>query len=218
MFFGISPLKAFLVIGTLGMFICVAFRRRVYGLSILHCAVFTLLLTAAGVAGAVLLYAIENGFSAWNGVSFFGSVFLIPVVMPIIGLLFRQRPGQTMDICAPCVAIMIACLRISCFLTGCCGGWTMCIEGLCFAWPTQMLDSIGDLMIMVWLLQREEKNKAFGTLYPLFMVLYSTMRFFLEFLRDTPKDWLLLSHGQWFSALAVLIGVLWLGRKKASGH
>lgn len=210
MFKHVSNLEALLTVGTIGMFICMIYRRKKYSLSVLKCAVLTLILTAVGVLGAKLLFALENGFLAWDGVSFFGSVFLIPCLMPLFGRLLRQKPGATTDLCAPCVAIMIACLRISCALSGCCGGWTMCLGGLCFSWPTQMMDSIGDLLILIWLLKKEDNKEYVGTLYPLFMVFYSIMRFFLEFLRDTPKDWLLLSHGQWFSLGALLTGLAWL--------
>ena len=203
----------FLVIltcGAVAMLACTIYRRKKYFLNILQCVVFTVLLTLVGVAGAKLLFAMESGFQAWDGVSFFGSVFLIPVVMPLIGLLFRLRPNQALDVCAPCVAAMIACLRINCFVSGCCGGWEVCIGSLCFAWPTQIIDSLWDLLLMERMMTRELKVPSDGKLYPMFMVLYSVMRFFLEFLRDTPKDWLMLSHGQWFSLAALLLGVVWI--------
>ena len=41
-------------------------------------------------------------------------------------------------------------------------------------------------------------------------------RFVIEFLRDTPKDWLKLSHGQWFSIIAVIAGIVWLALKTRS--
>lgn len=204
----ISVFRLVLVIGILGMLLCAYKRRNTFGLSGWQCGLFTGLLTGTGVAGAMLLYYLEVG--TFGGVSFYGSVFLIPIIMPLIGLFFRLKPSQTMDICGPCVAIMIGCLRFSCFLTGCCGGWTACIGNICFEWPTQILDSIGDFAIMTWLLQREGRDSKSGKLYPCFMLAYSAMRFFLEFLRDTAKDWLLLSHGQWFALLAILIGTLWL--------
>lgn len=205
-----------LTTGTLGMFVCLWQRRQVFALKKWQCVPFTLLLTAVGVTGAMLMYFLETG--AVGGVSFYGSVFLIPLLMPLVGLLFRLKPGQTMDICGPCVAIMIGCMRFGCFLTGCCGGWRVCLGGLCFAWPTQALDSLGDFAIMTWLLQKEEQTPQSGKLYPLFMVAYSAMRFLLEFLRDTPKDWLHLSHGQWFAMAAILLGAGWIFWQKRAGE
>ena len=130
--------------------------------------------------------------------------------MPLVGYLFRLRPNQILDICAPCVAVMIACLRVNCFVSGCCGGWEVCLGTLRFAWPTQIIDSLWDLLIMERMMTREQTVPSNGKLYPMFMVMYSLMRFFLEFLRDTPKNWLMLSHGQWFSLAALIVGGVWL--------
>lgn len=204
----LSPLGLMLLIGTCGMFVCAYLRREQFRLSLPLCIGFSLLLTVCGVVGAMVLYFLECG--SFGGVSFYGSVILIPLLMPLIGLLFRLKPGQTMDLCGPCVALMIGCLRINCFISGCCGGWMACVGDFCFTWPTQMIDSIADFAIMLWLLRTEAKQPHSGKLYPMFMVSYSVMRFFLEFLRDTPKDWLNLSHGQWFALAAITIGVSWL--------
>lgn len=204
----ISTYWLMLVVGMAGMFLCTYRRKEHFGLNLEQCAAFTLLLTGVGVIGAMMLYFFESG--SFGGVSFFGSVYLIPLLMPLAGLLFRLKPGQSLDICGPCVAIMIGCMRFNCFLSGCCGGWEVCMGNLCFSWPTQTIDSISDFAIMVWLLQLESNNRKAGRLYPLFMVAYSSMRFLNEFLRDTPKDWLYMSHGQWFAIAAAIIGLVWL--------
>ncbi len=210
----VSTLPVMLVLGTLGMALSVLRRRARFGLTRLRAVLLTLMLTAVGVAGARILYILENGPE--GGVSFYGSVFLIPLLMPLAGRLLGLRFRQTMDICGPCVAIMIGCLRVNCFLSGCCGGWTVCLGKLCFAWPTQALDSIGDFIIGGWLMHLEEQGQGNGRLYPLFMAAYSIMRFFLEFLRDTPKNVLGMSNGQWYAIIAVLAGLFWiiLGKKK----
>lgn len=211
----ISSYPIVLAVGTVGMFVCLFRRRDIFRLNALQCGIFTLCLTAVGVLGAMLLFLAETG--RFGGISFYGSVFLIPPLMPPIGLLFKQKPQQSLDVCAPCVAVMIGCLRVNCFLSGCCGGRTACIGNFCFAWPTQMIDSLADFLILGWLLKREREKPCSGTLYPLFMVAYSTMRFLLEFLRDTPKDWLYLSHGQWFAMIAVIVGTVWFRLREKQG-
>ena len=197
------------------MFACLWARRKRFSLNVVQAALFTLLLTLVGVAGAMLLYYLETG--EFGGVSFFGSLFLIPLLMPLVGLLFRLKPGQTLDICGPCVAIMIGCMRFNCVINGCCGGWQVCLGNLCFSWPTQALDSIGDFAILLWLLRLEGQGKGKDKLYPLLLIAYSAMRFLLEFLRDTSKDWLGLSHGHWFALAAMLLGGLWIALHKPKG-
>ena len=203
-----SSYYVMLLLGTLGMYLCICLHQKRFPLGFVGGAAFTLLLTAVGVAGAMLLYFLESG--SFGGVSFYGSVFLIPLLMPLVGLLFHMKPWQTMDLCGPCVAIMIGCMRVNCVLNGCCGGWEVCLGNFCFSWPTQAMDSIADFAIMLWLLSLERDNRAKGTLYPRFMIAYSVMRFLLEFLRDTPKNWLYLSHGQWFALAAIVAGAVWM--------
>lgn len=199
------------------MLVCILTRRKKFSLSVPQSVAFTLLLTATGVVGAKLLFFMESGFQGWEGISFFGSVFLIPLLVPLSGYLFRLTPGQPLDLCAPCVAIMIAVLRVNCFLSGCCGGWSVCIGSLCFHWPTQIIESFGDVFILYQLLSQENKSAYNGRLYPSFMILYGVLRFFIEFLRDTPKNWLMMSHGQWFAVASILIGALWILWKKTKG-
>ena len=199
-----------LSIGAVGMLTYAIIQRKKYSLNVLQVALVTILLTLVGVAGAKLMFATENGFQAWGGISFFGSVFLIPVMMPLLGLLFRLKFSQTLDLCAPCVAIMITCLRVNCMISGCCGGWQVCIGEVCFTWPTQAIESVMDLIIFLLLLKLGTDNTHNGRLYPTFMISYGSIRFLLEFLRDTPKEWLFMSHGQWFSLIAIVIGIAWL--------
>ena len=204
----VSTLPVMLALGTLGMALSVWKRHTRFSISWFQAILFTLILTVVGVAGAYLMYQLETG--EWGGVSFYGSVFLIPLLMPLAGKLFRLRSSQSMDLCGPCVAIMIGCLRVNCFLSGCCGGWGMWLGSQYFTWPTQAMDSIGDFSILAWLLHVEEKGQGNGRLYPLFMAAYSIMRFLLEFLRDTPKNVIGMSNGQWYALAAVLLSLLWM--------
>ena len=81
------------------------------------------------------------------------------------------------------------------------------VLGYSFQWPTQAMESIGDTGILLWLLEAERENRNRGQLYPMFLLSYGVLRFLIEFFRDTPKNWLWLSHGQWFSILAMLIAL-----------
>ena len=212
-------------IGAIGLLVYTWSRRERFGLGRWQCVLFAALLTACGIAGAKLLYILENFQDVLNnrisggGVSFFGSVYLVPLLMPLIGRLFGLKPSQTRDLCAPCVAVMIAFIRIGCLCNGCCGGRVVYVGEYYFAWPTQIMESIGDFLIFLWLSELEKKGKARGLLYPLLMLSYSIMRFFIEFLRYSTNKFLFFSNGHWFALAAILVAVLWLslhkhGRKK----
>lgn len=217
----ISTYWLMFVMGVCAMGVLMMRRREFYGFRILKALLFTLLLAVCGIAGARLLYILENwqealedGLTLGGGVSFFGSVFLIPPLMAALGLLFGLKPGQTLDACAPCVAVMIALIRFGCFLNGCCGGWEAVLGNVRFHWPTQALESMGDFCILALLLRMEEQNAHPGKRYAVFLVGYGILRFFVEFLRNTPKEWLGLGHGHWFAILSVLIGMGILSREK----
>lgn len=202
----------FFSLGTVLMGALMVVQKKLYGLKGRQCVVLTLLLAAVGMTGVRLLAILEHwqellqGMPA-GGMSFFGSVFLVPLVMPLFGRLFRLRPRQTLDICAPCVAGIVGVMRVNCRLTGCCGGRLIEYMGRTIVVPTQIIDGAWDFLLMGVLLYWNLKQKKEGAAYPLFLVGYGVMRFFVEFFRDTEKDWLYLSHGQWFSLIAVGIGL-----------
>ncbi|MBR2024231.1 MAG: prolipoprotein diacylglyceryl transferase [Clostridia bacterium] len=53
----------------------------------------------------------------------------------------------------------------------------------------------------------KEKNRQ-RLFYPRLLLLYGGARFVIEFFRSTAKDWLYLSHAQWFSLAAIIIGAI----------
>lgn len=220
----ISTYWLMFAVGVCAMGVLAVRRRARYGLNVPKALLFTLLLAVCGVAGTKILYILENWREvvknglALGGLSFFGAVFLIPLLMPLVGLPLGLKPGQTLDTCAPCVAVMIACMRVGCFLGGCCGGWAVTVGGFRFRWPTQAMESIGDFCILGLLLQMEERDAHPGRRYAVFLVGYGILRFFMEFLRDTPKEWMGLAHGQWFAIAGVLMGgAAFLREKRAAG-
>ena len=148
---------------------------------------------------------LKNGISL-GGQSFFGALFLVPILMALIGRAFRLSPSESTDYVAAPVIFILMCMRMGCMLNGCCGGILLGD----FRVPTQMLEACFDAIIFVILWEFEKKGNKQGKIYPIMMVLYGIIRFFLEFVRDTSKDWLGLSHGQWFSIAAVVCGMIWL--------
>ena len=176
--------------------------------------IFTLLLAMFGLLGTKLLYIIENlqetlenGITL-GGQSFFGALFLVPIAVSLYGRVLGLKPLEATDYCAPPVIFILMCMRLGCFMNGCCGG----IMIGTFQVPVQLIEAIGDACIFSFLLYYEDVKKRKGILYPFLMGTYGILRFFLEFLRDTPKDLLFISRGQLFSILALLIAVIWIVR------
>lgn len=209
-------------VGVVSMAVLSLRRRERYGLSVSRALLATLLITLFGLVGAKLLGAVQNweqvqidGLSA-AGFSFFGAVFMVPVGLMFFARFLRATKPMVLDVAAPCLASMVAFMRVGCFLSGCCGGLETELFGFRFHWPTQMIESIGDFIVLGVILQAEEQEQHKGKLYAIFLTGYGILRFFVEFLRDTDKRLLGLGDGQWFAIIAVLIGTIVLSKKNIS--
>ena len=206
-----------MILGFVFMLILMLKRREMYSLKAWQAVIFTLFIMFSGLLGCKILYILENLGQpiTFGGFSFFGAVFLVPPLMALFGLIFKLKPIKSIEASAACVCAMVGTIRIGCFLNGCCGGWTAKIGETVFVWPTQLIECVFDFLILAYLLRAEKKGKS--CLYARFMLHYSEIRFLLEFLRDTDKDWLWLSHGQWFAIIAIIISliVLYINYKKS---
>ena len=184
-------------------------RRKRYDLGVLSAFAF-----ATGVLGCKILFILEN--FAWvqkngltlGGFSFYGAVFLSPMLMPLVGKLLGLNRLESLDCSAICILAMLGTIRIGCYLNGCCGGEVFNVGEYYFTLPTQLIECIYDFIVLSMLIKYEKSGNAKGLIYPRFLLLYGGARFFIEFLRNTDKDWLGLSHAQWFSIVAVVIGLL----------
>ena len=204
-FFAIYGYNFFLMVGAMAMLVLMLWRRDRYALSIWQACLYTLLLLIVGIAGAKLLFFFECGMESFSGMSFFGAVYLVLVMMPIIGLLFKMPPMDSLDACAPCVAAIVGFQRFGCYCAGCCGGIPMGSSGM--LWPTQLMEGFGDMSILVLLMALEQRGKMKRYAYPVFLITYGILRSLIEFVRDTPKDWYGFSHGQWFSLVGIMFAV-----------
>ena len=187
-FFAVHGYNFFLAVGAVAMLVLMILRRSRYSLSVAQASIYTLLLLVTGIAGAKLLYFFESGLESFSGMSFFGAVYLVLLAMPLVGLIFRMKPMDSLDACAPCVAAIVGFQRFGCY--------------------TQLMEGFGDMAVLCLLLTAEMREANRGKGYPLFLISYGAMRFAIEFVRDTSKDWLGLSHGQWFSLAGIGIALL----------
>ena len=194
-------------LGGIAVIILMIMRRSQYRLAIWQAGVLGLSLLLCAVAGAKLLYIIESGGET-AGMSLFGAVYLVLLCMPLIGRIFSLKGAQALDACAPCGALIIGVVRFGCYLSGCCGGKFANLGSWVFQWPTQIMESFCDFLILALLLQMEKKKHRPGSLYAWFLILYCLIRFMIEFLRNTPKDWIFLSHGQWFAMIGFTMGLV----------
>jgi len=158
-----------------------------------------------GVIGARLLYVILNWgyfkgypleiFKLYHGgLVIYGGL----IAGTIAGLIYLKKKkldiGLTLDLIAPYIALAQAIGRIGCLLNGCCYGH-ISVCGLYFPVhneiliPSQAYSSLANLSIFILLRLIRSKVTTKGNIFVLYLLLYSTKRFVIEFFRaDTPKD------------------------------
>ncbi|MBW2038044.1 MAG: prolipoprotein diacylglyceryl transferase [Deltaproteobacteria bacterium] len=165
----------------------------------------------AALIGSRLLFVLMNlqeysydpikALKIWEGgLVFYGG--LLPAVA--IGLWYIKRIGlplwQVADIFAPSVAIGHAIGRIGCFCAGCCYGnacllpWAVTFKdpqslaplGIPLH-PTQLYSSVTLFLIFAFLIFLRRRKKFHGEILWSYTLVYSIVRFLLEFLRGDPR-------------------------------
>ena len=168
-------------------------------------------LIVSGLIGGRLLFVLlnldyyrENPFDAlklWQGGLVWYGGLIAAVLATVIFLSAKKMPIlKTCDLMAPYVALGQSIGRIGCFLNGCCYGKA--------GHPTQLYESAA--MFAVFLILRK-RTPANGRTFFLYLILYSCIRFAIEFLRgDNPAVLMGLTISQLISvAIFVTAVILW---------
>lgn len=129
-----------------------------------------------------------------GGLSFHGGL-LGAVIATIVFCRWRRvRFAALADICTPGICWGYAITRVGCFLNGCChGGPTHLPWGVRFpeiaqqfpmpVHPTQLYASAGSIGLFFILTAAWKHMHRPGQLFPLYLILYSILRFLLEYTR-----------------------------------
>src|SRR6185436_13384548 len=116
---------------------------------------------------------------------------------------YRIDWWKTADACAPGIAIGNFFGRLGCFSAGCCWGkpttlpWGVKFTELgheitgvptdAYLHPTQLYESFSMLIVFFFLLWLHKHKRFSGQVILLYALLYSIIRFLIEFLRDDPR-------------------------------
>lgn len=199
-----------LVAGTLIMLIIMLICKRWITIGIPKTVAFAVLLTACGLASVKIMFFIESG--GWSGLSFFGAVFFEPVFLLLLALILREKWKTLLDLSAPSICGMLMVMKLHCIRFNCCKGRVLFenAAGEAVRFPSQVVELVAALVLAVVLIRmmREEKNR--GKIYPLFMVSYGVSRFILNLCRETTPFVWILPAGNFWSLVAIVIGLLWL--------
>lgn len=240
----IGPIRfpMFFLFGVLGLVtgsVLVFVRRRTFEIAKRDLWRVLFLVVVGVVFGGKLLYAIgqglmhgsEPGFWTvhnWShvvqGSVFYGCLFGATTLV----LLYEKRRkmplfGSLTDLMACFAPAAHAVGRIGCLLAGCCYGVEIrhmfTVPGTIYAeprlpWP--LLEAALNLTILAFFLIARPERKRPGTLFPMYLILYSAGRFILEFFRgDASRGVWLLSTSQWIAIALIAAAVVWLRKSES---
>ncbi len=148
------------------------------------------------------------------GPNYFGTALIGPFFMAVACFILGIDIIKAYDLIAPSYAFGLIAAKIGCFCAGCCRGneWE---HGLYnhqsdrLEVPVQLIETGLALIIFIFLILIRKKAKS-GTLFPTFLILYSSTRFCSEFLRHEPAVLYGLKLYQWCCLAGVVFGVIFL--------
>lgn len=145
-----------------------------------------------------------------TGANYFGLMFAVPIIILIVCFLLRIDYYKQMDMITPAFPLGLIFVKIACFTAGCCRGVPFeygiynPVSDL-VEFPAQLLESAVALGIFIFLLCIKKKL-AIGTVFPVYLMAYSTVRFFTEFTRCEPAVLGPLKTYQILCIFGVLVG------------
>ncbi|MCR5467923.1 MAG: prolipoprotein diacylglyceryl transferase [Lachnospiraceae bacterium] len=162
-----------------------------------------------------ILWDFGNGYVVYGGI--IGGVVAAYIVCKRKKVSFLEY----LDLTMPSVSLGQAFGRIGCTFAGCCYGhetdslfhimYTESNFAPSNVWliPTQLMSSVGNLVIMCLLLAFASKNKKPGRVGALYFILYGIGRFSIEFLRNDYRGSVgILSTSQFISCILVVLGLI----------
>ena len=122
-----------------------------------------------------------------TGNNYFGVQYVVPFFLMIFFYIIKVPPLRQLDMITPAYAISLVFVKIACFCDGCCNGieWGQFFYNTQterYEFPVQLVESALALLIFIFLMCYRKKAKE-GTMFPIFLIVYSSTRFFSEFLR-----------------------------------
>jgi|RhiMetdeSRZDD1v2_1073273.scaffolds.fasta_scaffold134522_3 phosphatidylglycerol---prolipoprotein diacylglyceryl transferase len=206
----------------------------------------------AGIAGAkLMMILVDFGDYARNPGMLFSlatlqaaGIFYGGLIVALIVAYFYMRRKQlpllaTADVLAPGLALGHAIGRLGCFAAGCCWGartgvpWAVTftrpeahdLVGVPLGvplHPTQLYEAIAEIIIFLVLYRLISKPHKPGAIIGLYLVLYSAVRFFDDFLRDPQQPNPFggpFNNAQWISlGLIAMVVFFWLKSRGGIGQ
>ncbi len=176
-------------------------------LAIVECIIFTYVQYVLSKSQNIAFSEIFN-----TGANYFGLIVMAPIYLVAFCLILWISPLKQIDLITPIYPLALVFIKITCFINGCCHGieWDYGIFNYNYGRPevpVQLIEAFWALLIFIILMKYRKKAKL-GTVYPMFVILYSATRFFSEFLRGEPNVLGILKTYHLLCIAGVVFGVI----------
>ena len=171
---------------------------------------FTCISIIVGVLSSNVMNWIESG--SFKGTSFYGAIFLMPVYVVIFSFIFSIDKYKLLNLTSFLGMITCFVLKIKCYNHGCCGGRRILgfTERGYFIFPSQLVESVFALIVLIILILLYKKNNDRKDLYPWMIIIYGIGRLNLQTFRLYKPVLGFLAWGHIWSILSIIIGFVWL--------
>lgn len=184
-------------------------------------AAFVIAHSSEFIADPLRIFRLDQG-----GLIYYGGMIGAVVGLMLFAWIRGISKSEMADFTILGVPLGHAVGRAGCFMNGCCYGaptdlpWGVPLNGV-FRHPVPLLETILNLCLYIILLKAYHRKHRHGRIFALYLMLYPTMRFFMEFLRgDVRMTGLVINVAQELSILFVILGALlwWILPRKRHHH
>lgn len=200
-----------LSIGTVSMLILILILMKWYQVKLWKGIPVAILLTITGTLATYIWFFVESSW--FGGRSYYGAVFLVPLAFVFIAKWLRIPYEQAMDFCAPAECAMLVIMKYQCLVDGCCAGIVLYFtaDGTAVRFPSQMIEVVNALVLMLILMILAHNEKNRGKIYPWYLLLYGATRFVWNWFRADNTPMIVgLPEGNVWSLMAMCWGYMWL--------
>lgn len=154
----------------------------------------------------------EFGKLVNTGANYFGLLYFIFFILFIYCTLIWVDPLKQIDMITPAFPLALIFVKIACFSAGCCHGveWKYGLYNNAFdrvEFPVQLLEAALSLFIFIFLMLLRKKVKE-GTMFPIYLIVYSATRFFSEFFRGEESVVWILKRYHILCIIGVILGII----------
>ena len=147
-----------------------------------------------------------------TGANYFGLLYIVPFLLLVICLLLQVDPLIQIDMVTPGFPFALFFAKLGCFTAGCCNG-IACSFGFpnpstgIIEFPIQLMEAGVAMLLFFFFLFWRTKAKR-GTMFPTYLIVYSGVRFFTEFLRADENVFGFLKTYQILCLIGILLGII----------